>query len=129
MYSSRWPYGQENVDPVGDDRAMRRSPMLAAALAAATAIALAAPAYADDNISDQQFLDALTKAGINYHSPGEAITEAKNVCSMLGKKSPFEVVNDLAKVNQGLSTSAAYEFTLISAGAYCPKEMQGGDKK
>ncbi|HZE17508.1 MAG TPA: DUF732 domain-containing protein [Mycobacterium sp.] len=56
--------------------------MLAAALAAATAIALAAPAYADTGIPDQQFLDALNKAGINYRSPGEAITEAKNVCSL-----------------------------------------------
>jgi Protein of unknown function (DUF732) len=58
--------------------------MLAAALAAATAIALAAPAYADTGIPDQQFLDALNKAGINCRSPGEAITEAKNVCSTLG---------------------------------------------
>ncbi|MBO0863791.1 MAG: DUF732 domain-containing protein [Mycobacterium sp.] len=103
--------------------------MLAAALAAATAIALAAPAYADDGVPDQQFLAALNKAGLTYHSPGEAITEAKNVCSMLDKKSPFEVVNELTKVNQGLTTSGAYDFTEIAAGAYCPKAFEGGEKK
>ncbi len=103
--------------------------MLAAALAAVTAIALAVPAYADTP-PDQQFLDALTKAGIAYHNPGDAIKEAKEVCAMLkDKKSPVDVVDALTKANQGTSTATAYDFTVISAGAYCPKDLEAGDEK
>jgi hypothetical protein len=111
---------------------MRRSPVLAGALAAATAIALAAPAYADNSTdaTDQQFLAALNKAGIAYHNPADAIKEAKSVCGLLkDKKSAVDVVDELTKANQGTSTSTAYDFTVIAAGAYCPKEIQGGGGK
>lgn len=103
--------------------------MLAAALAAATAIALAVPAHAD-TVSDQQFLDALKKAGISYSSPADAIKEAKGVCAMLkDKKSAVDVVNELTKNNKGTTTSGAYDFTVIAASAYCPKDLNDGGKK
>lgn len=101
--------------------------MLAAALAAATAIALAAPAYADT--TDQQFLAALDKAGIAYQSPSNAIAGAKRVCAMMGDgKSAFEVVDELTKADSGVTTAGAFEFTEIAVGAYCPKEVKGSGK-
>lgn len=108
---------------------MRPSPILAAALTAVTAVALAAPAYADTGSPDQQFLDALHKAGISYQNPADAIKEAKEICTMMKKKSPIDVVDELTKSNKQISTSGAYDFTVIAAGAYCPKEIQPGKGK
>jgi hypothetical protein len=122
-----WPSAgaQDNGNRIGDDMAMRRLPVLLAA--AAATLAVAAPAHADPNTIDQQFLDALNKAGITYQSPEQAVNAARQVCALMGKgQSGAVVVEQLTQVNPGFAADGAQKFTAIAASAYCPQYIRGG---
>jgi hypothetical protein len=92
---------------------------------AAAAIALAAPAGADDG--DQAFLADLDKEGIHYSDPDQAVTAAKTVCSLKdGGTSNEEVVTDLTEQNPGFAPEKAAKFATIATNDYCPQNAEGG---
>jgi Protein of unknown function (DUF732) len=117
------PSEQDNTDRVGDDSAMRRLPVLAAL---AAAIALAVPAHADPDPNDAQFIDALNKAGITYHSPEEAINAGKQVCALMSRgQSGPAVVQQMTQANPGFAEAGAQQFAAIAATVYCPQYVHG----
>jgi hypothetical protein len=85
------------------------------------AIALAAPAYADqdpnaDPATDADFLTALRFA---------AISAAKTLCQLEDTgSSEDEIIGNLQQRN-GFTESGAAKFTVIAVGAYCPKYITG----
>jgi hypothetical protein len=92
---------------------------------AATAIAVAAPAGADD--SDQAFLADLDQAGIHYSSSDQAVTAGKTVCSLKdGGMSDDEVVTHLTEQNSGFAQEKAAKFTTIATNDLCPPKPEGG---
>ena|ERR1700742_1650859 len=95
---------------------------LLALLGVAAVICGAAPAYADP--SDDQFLAALTAAGVTYGDPGKAISAAKWVCSTVGSGTQMaDVVKTVQSQNPGLRQENAAKFTALAASAYCPKAL------
>jgi hypothetical protein len=92
----------------------------------AAAIALAAPARADD--TDQAFLADLDKAGIHYASSDQAVTAGKTVCSLKqdNDMSDDDVVKNLIDQNPGFAEAKATKFATIATNAYCPQGAGGG---
>jgi hypothetical protein len=91
---------------------------------AATAIAVAAPAGADD--SDQAFLADLDQAGIHYSSSDQAVTAGKTVCSLKdGGMSDDEVVTHLTEQNAGFAQEKAAKFATIATNDLCPPKAEG----
>jgi Protein of unknown function (DUF732) len=90
------------------------------------AIALAAPAYADDDPStDADFLAGLRFAGINYQDPTAAVSAGKTVCELEdGGASEEEILGNLQQRN-GFTGNGAAKFTVIAVGAFCPKYLTG----
>jgi hypothetical protein len=89
---------------------------------AATAVALAAPASADP-LTDNNFLSALSNAGIGYNDPTSTEQLGQSVCPML-----VEPGKNLASVystvsNNGINPAMAAFFTGIAIQMYCPSMM------
>ncbi|WP_293004398.1 DUF732 domain-containing protein [Mycobacterium sp.] len=81
-------------------------------------------AHADPNV-DASFVDALTKAGISFNDPKNAVEAAKAACGLLDQgKSQLEVVQLVLQQNSGTNTVNAAKFTAIAASAYCPRYLQ-----
>ena len=96
--------------------------LTATLVGAATALSLAAPASADP-ITDNNFLDALTNAGIGYGDPVSTEQLGQSICPML-----VEPVKSLASVystvsNNGINPAMAAFFTGIAIQMYCPSAM------
>jgi Protein of unknown function (DUF732) len=90
----------------------------------ATAIALAAPAGADDG--DQAFLADLDQAGIHYSNSDQAVTAGKTVCSLKdGGMSNDDVVTHLTEQNSGFAQAKAEKFATIATNDYCPQNAEG----
>jgi uncharacterized protein DUF732 len=92
----------------------------------AAAIALAAPAYADDDPNtDADFLAGLRFAGISYSDPAAAISAGKTVCELEDNgASEDEILGNLQQRN-GFTGNGAAKFTVIAVGAYCPRYITG----
>ena len=92
----------------------------------AAAIALAAPAHADDDPNtDADFLAGLRFAGISYQDPAAAISAGKTVCELEdGGASEDEILGSLRQRN-GFTGNGAAKFTVIAVGAFCPKYITG----
>jgi hypothetical protein len=90
----------------------------------ATAVALAAPASADP-LTDNNFLGALTNAGIGYNDPASTQQLGQSICPMLVEpgKSLASVYSTVS--NQGISPDMAAFFTGIAISMYCPSMMSG----
>ena len=89
---------------------------------AATAVALAAPASADP-LTDNNFLSALSNAGIGYNDPTSTEQLGQSICPML-----VEPGKNLASVystvsNNGINPAMAAFFTGIAIQMYCPSMM------
>ncbi len=102
--------------------------LLLAAVGAAAAIGVAAPAYADPppppQGDDGGFLAALRQVGINYASPDMAITSGKAVCTCLNNgESGLELVHDVKTHNPGMDMENASNFAMIAAKFYCPHQL------
>lgn len=95
--------------------------------AVAAGVVLAAPAQAAPEGPDANFIAALDKAGISYHSPEQAIAAGKEVCSMMtdGESAPA-VVQKMTQFNPGFTSTGAEKFAAIAATAYCPQYVSGG---
>ncbi|MCV7427623.1 DUF732 domain-containing protein [Mycobacterium montefiorense] len=110
-----------------------------ALLGVSLGIVVAPPAYpihgegeAATDESNEVFIDDLTKAGIGFQDPGQAIEAGKSVCGLISRGvSGLQLLNDLRDNNPGLTTNGAAQFATISAKSYCPRQLEAsaGPKK
>ena len=96
--------------------------LLAAAAGLLTAAAaFAAPAEADPN--DDNFIDALNHAGVEFGQPGNAMAVGESLCPMIAQPGG-NVAAAVQRVRaSGLSPGMAQMFTTIAIQTYCPEEM------
>lgn len=96
---------------------------------AVVAIGLAVPAQADpsspsDANPDAVFLDSLNRAGMTFRSGSDAIAAGRRACDLMSSgQSEMDVVNRLAALNPGLTTSGATKFAALASSAYCPEYL------
>lgn len=96
--------------------------LLAAAAGLLTAAAaLAAPAEADPN--DDNFIDALNHAGVDFGEPGNAMAVGQSVCPMLAQPGGNFAGTAASISHRGMSPQMAQMFTTIAIQMYCPQEM------
>ncbi|HXS84393.1 MAG TPA: DUF732 domain-containing protein [Mycobacterium sp.] len=98
--------------------------LLLMAFGVAATVGLAAPAQAEPGV-DASFVDALTKAGISFNDPNNAVEAGHTTCDLLAKGKPgLQVVQLVQQQNSGISTVNAAKFTAIAVSAYCPQYVQ-----
>jgi hypothetical protein len=112
---------------VGDDDAMRRLLLL---LGIAATLGSGVLAHADPNNTDPKidanFLDALTRAGVNFNNGATAASAAKAACGLMVQGRPeLDVIQQVTAQNPGIGTANAAKFTAIATSAYCPQYLQG----
>jgi len=88
----------------------------------ATALALAAPASADP-LTDNNFLGALSNAGIGYGDPTNTEQLGQAICPMLVEpgKNMASIYSTVS--NNGINPQMAAFFTGIAISMYCPSMM------
>jgi hypothetical protein len=108
----------------GDDAGMRIRLLLTVA---AVAIALAAPANADDN---SYFLMDIKNAGINFDDSSTTVTAGRTVCKMLEAGSTDdEIVTNLQQQNPGFTHAKAQTFEQTAVNDLCPDDASSaGDE-
>jgi hypothetical protein len=90
----------------------------------ATVIGMSVPAGADPgsngSVPDASFLAALDSAGITYHNKAAAVAVGKEACALMDQGDPEpNVVKEVSASNPDFTPSAAANFTVIAASAYC----------
>jgi hypothetical protein len=106
---------------------LRHQPLTIRLLAAAAALltvaaAFAAPAEADAN-ADDNFIDALNHAGIDFGQPGNAMAVGESVCPMLAQPGGSFAGAVTSIRRRGMSPAMAQMFTTIAIQSYCPDAM------
>jgi hypothetical protein len=87
-----------------------------------TAAALfSAPVEADPH--DDDFIDALSHAGIEYGEPGNAMAVGQSICPMLAQPGGSFAAAASGVAQRGMSPQMAQMFTTIAIQTYCPEEM------
>jgi Protein of unknown function (DUF732) len=87
-----------------------------------TAAALfSAPVEADPH--DDDFIDALSHAGIEYGEPGNAMAVGQSICPMLAQPGGSFAGAASGVAQRGMSPQMAQMFTTIAIQTYCPEEM------
>jgi Protein of unknown function (DUF732) len=104
----------------------RRQPLTIRLLAAAAglltvAAAFAAPAEADQ--VDDNFIDALNHAGIDFGEPGNAMSVGQSICPMLEQPGGNFAAVAAGVSHRGMSPQMAKMFTTIAIQMYCPQEI------
>ena len=89
----------------------------------AAAVTVAAPAHADPLTDNNNFLGALTNAGIGYDDPGSTEQLGQSICPMLVEpgKNMASIYSTVS--NNGISPAMASFFTGIAISMYCPQMM------
>ena len=95
--------------------------LIATSVGIATALAVAAPAYADG--IDGSFLSALSNGGMNYGDPSSTTALGQSVCPMLVQPGQSFASVASSMGNQGISPAMASFFTGIAIQMYCPQMM------
>ena len=93
--------------------------VLAVSAGIAVAVALPAPAHADT--TGDEFLGALTNAGIGSADPAAAVELGRSVCPMLSE--PGQTAADVAATvadTGGMSLGPATMFTGLAISIFCP---------
>ena len=85
------------------------------------ATAFSIPGGADP--SDDNFIDALSHAGIEYVEPGNAMAVGQSICPMLAEPGGSFVAAASGVAHRGMSPQAARMFTTIAIRTYCPEQM------
>ena len=85
------------------------------------ATAFSIPGGADP--SDDNFIDALSHAGIEYGEPGNAMAVGQSICPMLAAPGGSFAAAASGVAHRGMSPQAARTFTTIAIQTYCPDEM------
>jgi len=106
---------------------LRHQPLTIRLLAAAAALltvaaAFAAPAEADPN-ADDNFIDALNHAGIDFGQPGNAMAVGESICPMLAQPGGSFAGAVTSIRRRGMSPAMAQMFTTIAIQSYCPDAM------
>ena len=79
-------------------------------------------ATAEANQVNDDFVAALSKAGVHYGDPGNAVALGQSVCPMLAK--PGGTLAAVSKVEGGgISAEMAGMFAQIAIQMYCPQVM------
>ncbi len=104
----------------------RQQPLTIRLLAAAAglltvAAAFAAPSEADPN--DDNFIDALNHAGIDFGEPGNAMAVGQSICPVLAQPGGNFAAAAASVSRRGMSPQMAQMFTTIAIQMYCPQEM------
>ncbi|OJZ70016.1 hypothetical protein BRW65_20990 [Mycobacterium paraffinicum] len=104
----------------------RNQPLTVRLLAAAAALltaasALAAPVRADN--PDDNFIDALNHAGIDFGEPGNAMSVGQSICPMLAQPGGNFAAAASSVSGRGMSPAMARIFTTIAIQTYCPEQM------
>ena len=88
----------------------------------ATALSLASPASADP-VTNNNFLGALTDAGIGYGDPTSTEQLGQSICPMLVEpgKNMASIYSTVS--NNGINPAMASFFTGIAISMYCPSMM------
>jgi hypothetical protein len=93
-------------------------------LGVVSALGMAAPASAEPG-ADASFIDALSKAGITFNDPSNAVEAGHTTCDLISQGKPgLQVVQLVQQQNSGISTTNAAKFTAIAVSAYCPQYVQ-----
>jgi hypothetical protein len=85
------------------------------------ATAFSSPGEADP--SDDNFIDALSHAGIEYGEPGNAMAVGQSICPMLAQPGGSFAAAASGVANRGMSPQMAQLFTTIAIQTYCPTEI------
>jgi hypothetical protein len=80
------------------------------------------PAEADAN-ADDNFIDALNHAGVDFGQPGNAMAVGESVCPMLAQPGGSFAGAVTSIRRQGMSPRMAQIFTTIAIQSYCPQAM------
>jgi hypothetical protein len=88
-------------------------------IAAATALS----AHSEADPSDDNFIDALSHAGIEYGEPGNAMAVGQSICPMLAQPGGSFAAAASGVAHRGMSPQMAQMFTTIAIQTYCPEEM------
>jgi Protein of unknown function (DUF732) len=92
----------------------------AGCLIAASAL-FSAPVQADPH--DDDFIDALSHAGVEYGEPGNAMAVGQSICPMLAQSGGSFAAAASGVSHRGMSPQMAQLFTTIAIQTYCPEEM------
>ncbi len=79
------------------------------------------PVDADPN--DDNFIDALSHAGVEYGEPGNAMAVGQSICPMLAQPGGSFAAVASGVSRRGMSPQMAQMFTTIAIQTYCPEEM------
>jgi hypothetical protein len=85
------------------------------------ATAFSIPGEADP--SDDNFIDALSHAGIEYGEPGNAMAVGQSICPMLAAPGGSFAAAASGVAHRGVPPQVARMFTTIAIRTYCPDEM------
>jgi hypothetical protein len=95
--------------------------LLAASCLITGAAMFSAPVEADPH--DDDFIDALSHAGIEYGEPGNAQAVGESICPMLAQPGGSFAAAASGVAHRGMSPQMAQLFTTIAIQTYCPQEM------
>jgi len=95
--------------------------LLGAGCLITAAAMFSAPVEADPH--DDDFIDALSHAGIEYGEPGNAMAVGQLICPMLAQPGGSFAAAASGVSHRGMSPQIAQMFTTIAIQTYCPEEM------
>jgi Protein of unknown function (DUF732) len=95
--------------------------LLGAGCLITAAAMFSAPVEADPH--DDDFIDALSHAGIEYGEPGNAMAVGQSICPMLAQPGGSLAAAASGISHRGMSPQMAQMFTTIAIQTYCPEEM------
>ena len=103
-------------------RTLTAGVLISAGVLTAVATSVAPVAHADP-VQDN-FLSALTNAGVPFNDPGTAVSLGQSICPMLAQPGGnFATVASNMTGHDGLSATMAGLFTSIAISMYCPSMM------
>jgi hypothetical protein len=95
--------------------------LLSAGCLITAAAMFSAPVEADPH--DDDFIDALSHAGIEYGEPGNAMAVGQSICPILAQPGGSFAAAASGVAQRGMSPQMAQMFTTIAIQTYCPEEM------
>jgi hypothetical protein len=95
--------------------------LLGAGCLITAAAMFSAPVEADPH--DDDFIDALSHAGIEYGEPGNAMAVGQSICPMLAQPGGSFAAAASGVSHRGMSPQIAQMFTTIAIQTYCPEEV------
>jgi Protein of unknown function (DUF732) len=95
--------------------------LLGAGCLITAAAMFSAPVEADPH--DDDFIDALSHAGIDYGEPGNAMAVGQSICPLLAQPGGSFAAAASGVSHRGMSPQMAQMFTTIAIQTYCPEEI------